>query len=87
MELELKEYFGIIKKRIWMITAIVLVASITTGIISFLLYEAGVLRQYEADRQQIKRQADRKFKFRLRKVQYHAGQYVQGDHQDSGHHG
>lgn len=37
MELELKEYFGIIKKRIWMITAIVLVASITTGIISFFI--------------------------------------------------
>lgn len=34
MELELKEYFQIIAKRWWLITSIVLLASITTGIYS-----------------------------------------------------
>lgn len=35
MELELKEYFNIIKKRIWMLVVIVLVSCITTGIVSY----------------------------------------------------
>ncbi|WP_201319224.1 YveK family protein [Paenibacillus sp. EPM92] len=35
MELELKEYFSIIKKRIWMLVVIVLVSCITTGIVSY----------------------------------------------------
>lgn len=35
MELELKEYFNIIKKRVWMLVVIVLVSCITTGIVSY----------------------------------------------------
>lgn len=35
MELELKEYFAIIKKRLWMIATIVLVSCIVTGAVSY----------------------------------------------------
>lgn len=35
MELELKEYFAIVRKRIWMLFVIVLVSCITTGIVSY----------------------------------------------------
>jgi capsular polysaccharide biosynthesis protein len=44
MELELKEYFTIIRKRLWLITSFVLIACLTTGLISYYLispiYEA-----------------------------------------------
>ncbi|WP_409344177.1 YveK family protein [Paenibacillus sp. MBLB4367] len=44
MELDLKDYIKIIRKRIWLIVSIVLVASFTTGIVSFFfmdpVYEA-----------------------------------------------
>jgi capsular polysaccharide biosynthesis protein len=44
MELDLRDYFNIIKKRVWMILILVLVTSMTTGIISYFfiqpVYEA-----------------------------------------------
>lgn len=44
MELELKDYFGIIKKRIWLLIVMILVTSVATGLISFFVihpvYEA-----------------------------------------------
>ncbi|MGG2201592.1 YveK family protein [Paenibacillus validus] len=44
MELELKDYFGIIKKRIWLMITLILVTSVATGLVSFFIinpvYEA-----------------------------------------------
>ncbi len=37
MELELKDYFGIIKKRIWLMITLILVTSVATGLVSFFL--------------------------------------------------
>jgi capsular polysaccharide biosynthesis protein len=44
MELDLKDYLKVIRKRVWMILAVVLISSITTGVLSYLfikpVYEA-----------------------------------------------
>jgi capsular polysaccharide biosynthesis protein len=36
MELELKDYLGIVKKRLWIVIAVVLLACLTAGIISYM---------------------------------------------------